>query len=45
VQVTRGGVLLEGEPLGAGDGAAVSDRAQIELEGSKACELLLFDLA
>jgi redox-sensitive bicupin YhaK (pirin superfamily) len=45
VQVSRGSLALDGEPLAAGDGAAVSDQAQLELEGSTAGELLLFDLA
>jgi hypothetical protein len=45
VQVARGSLALGGEPLAAGDGAAVSDQAQLELEGSTAGELLLFDLA
>jgi hypothetical protein len=45
VQVARGSLALGGEPLAAGDGAAVSDQAQLELEGSSAGELLLFDLA
>jgi redox-sensitive bicupin YhaK (pirin superfamily) len=45
VQVARGSLRLDGQPLAAGDGAAVSDQHQLELEGSTAGELLLFDLA
>jgi redox-sensitive bicupin YhaK (pirin superfamily) len=45
VQVTRGALSLWGEQLGAGDGAAVSDEARLELAGGEAGELLLFDLA
>ena len=45
LQVARGSVEMDGEALAAGDGAAVSDQAQLELEGSTSAELLLFDLA
>jgi redox-sensitive bicupin YhaK (pirin superfamily) len=45
LQVARGGVRLNGQRLEPGDGAAVSDQAQLELEGTAAAELLLFDLA
>jgi hypothetical protein len=46
VQVTRGGITLNGNPLRAGDGAALSDVSALELvgDGEKA-EVLLFDLA
>jgi redox-sensitive bicupin YhaK (pirin superfamily) len=44
VQVTRGAVRVMGQTLSAGDGAALSDEAQLQLEGSEAGELLVFDL-
>jgi hypothetical protein len=46
VQVIKGGVTVNGNPLRAGDGAAVSDASALELvgDGQKA-EVLLFDLA
>ncbi|HEV8320164.1 MAG TPA: pirin family protein [Myxococcota bacterium] len=45
VQVARGAVTLNGQPLAAGDGAAVSDEERIALRGVAPAELLLFDLA
>ena len=45
VQVPRGGVTLNGVPLHAGDGAAVSDEAALHLHAGTAAEILLFDLA
>ena len=45
VQITRGEVSVGTETLGAGDGAAVTDQAQIPLRSRTAAELLLFDLA
>ncbi len=55
LQVTRGSVALDGERLAVGDGAAISERAQIELAGvapkaderaaAEPGEILLFDLA
>jgi redox-sensitive bicupin YhaK (pirin superfamily) len=45
VQVARGSVALGGEPLAAGDGAALSQESAVELEGRDDAELLLFDLA
>lgn len=45
VQVARGGrVRVNGQELAAGDGAAVSDEAAVELEGVDGAEALLFDL-
>ena len=44
VQVTRGALLVQGRTLAAGDGAALSDEAQLALEGSDAGEVLVFDL-
>ena len=49
LQVTRGRVLANGEPLAAGDGAAIADEAAIEVVGGSPDggrgEVLLFDLA
>jgi redox-sensitive bicupin YhaK (pirin superfamily) len=48
VQVARGSVVLNGKTLNAGDGAAISDEAEIALTGNtpgKKAEVLLFDLA
>jgi redox-sensitive bicupin YhaK (pirin superfamily) len=45
VQVTRGRASLNGKPLEAGDGAAVTDEPRLELEGTTESELLVFDLA
>ena len=42
VQVLSGRVLLDGQPLEAGDGARIQDQAQVKLEGP--AEVLLFDL-
>jgi quercetin 2,3-dioxygenase len=45
VQVARGSVTLNGQPLRAGDGAAVSDETSLDLAGTEPAEVLLFDLA
>lgn len=45
VQVARGQIKLNDLPLKAGDGAAISDENSVTLEGTKAAEVLLFDLA
>jgi redox-sensitive bicupin YhaK (pirin superfamily) len=44
VQVTRGRVKVGGQELAAGDGAAVSDEAAVQLEGVDGAEVLVFDL-
>jgi redox-sensitive bicupin YhaK (pirin superfamily) len=44
VHVARGAVSLNGSTLGAGDGAAVSDEAALEIAGAADAEVLLFDL-
>jgi quercetin 2,3-dioxygenase len=44
VQVARGQVLVGGQPLAAGDGAALVDEATVTLSGQSDSELLLFDL-
>jgi len=45
VHVARGAVALNGRDLGEGDGAAVSDEAELKLGGRGDAEVLLFDLA
>jgi hypothetical protein len=45
VQVANGSLALNGERLRRGDGAAVSDVRNLELEGIEKTEVLLFDLA
>jgi redox-sensitive bicupin YhaK (pirin superfamily) len=45
VQVARGAVQLNGKPLKAGDGAAISNEAEIHVEALEPSEILLFDLA
>jgi quercetin 2,3-dioxygenase len=45
LHVARGVVTLNGSPLRAGDGAAVSAEAAIEVTASTSAEVLLFDLA
>ena len=44
LQVTRGKVSVNGQSLGAGDGASVSGEKALELTGSGDAEVLLFDL-
>ena len=44
VQVARGAIELNGQPLGEGDGAAISDEDRIELAAKDSSEVLLFDL-
>ena len=45
LQVAHGGVKLNGQTLGQGDGAAVSEEPKLTLEGENDAEVLLFDLA
>ena len=45
VQVARGAVTLNGQPLQQSDGAAVSEEAEISIAGVEPSEILLFDLA
>jgi hypothetical protein len=45
LQVARGAVDLNGLALQAGDGAAISAEAQLDIRASAAAELLVFDLA
>jgi hypothetical protein len=44
VQVTRGKAAINGKPLEAGDGVAVSAEARVDLEGRTESEVLVFDL-
>lgn len=45
LQIAKGEVEVEGSKLSAGDGAAVSNVAQLELRATRDAEFLLFDLA
>jgi redox-sensitive bicupin YhaK (pirin superfamily) len=45
IQVASGSVMLNGQLLETGDGAAVSDEDRLTIEGKEMAELLLFDLA
>jgi redox-sensitive bicupin YhaK (pirin superfamily) len=45
LQVLRGSVELNGRPLSAGDGAAVSDEPALTVKAAGPSEVLLFDLA
>lgn len=45
LQVAAGGVTLNGVELEAGDGAAVSDEARLEIAAGQPSEIILFDLA
>jgi len=45
VQVLRGGVTLNGEPLAAGDGAAVAEESRLAFRFDAASEVMVFDLA
>lgn len=45
VHVARGSLSLNGRPLKAGDGAAVSEEETLELTGNDSAEVLVFDLA
>ncbi len=44
LQVAEGGVELNGRPLKAGDGAAVSDESKLVLESTGPAQVILFDL-
>ena len=45
IQVAKGAVVLNGQAMKAGDGAALSEEAAASLEASVASEVVLFDLA
>ena len=44
VQVARGEAVVNGQKLGAGDGAAVEDETEIKLASPSTAEVLVFDL-
>ncbi len=44
VHVARGGVVVNGEAMVAGDGAKLVDETKLRLEATDAAEVLLFDL-
>jgi redox-sensitive bicupin YhaK (pirin superfamily) len=44
VQVARGSVRVNGEALGAGDGARITGESEVRLEQGQDAEVLLFDL-
>jgi redox-sensitive bicupin YhaK (pirin superfamily) len=45
IQVAAGALQLNGQPLSAGDGAALTAEPAVELFGTETAEVLLFDLA
>lgn len=45
LQVLRGEVELNGQPLAAGDGAAIAEETNLEIAAATEAEVLLFDLA
>jgi redox-sensitive bicupin YhaK (pirin superfamily) len=45
LHVARGSATLNGQPLHAGDSAAISDEREVALRAETAAEVLLFDLA
>ncbi|MEC7519814.1 MAG: pirin family protein [Myxococcota bacterium] len=45
IQIARGAVTLNGEPLSQGDGAAVSDEKILRIAATDLAEVLVFDLA
>ncbi len=45
LQLVRGALSVNGEPLAAGDGAAIDDESHLELRPTEETEFLLFDLA
>ena len=45
IQVLRGSITVNGEALEAGDGAAISDEAGLDLAATVNAELMVFDLA
>ena len=45
IQVARGAVTVNGEPLEQGDGAAISDETALDIAASRDAEILAFDLA
>lgn len=44
LQVLKGAVMLNGQPLETSDGAAISQENQLEIVASQSAEIMLFDL-
>ncbi|MBM4072559.1 MAG: pirin family protein [Planctomycetes bacterium] len=44
VQVLRGGVMVNGQLLAAGDGAALEGEEAVEIKGAETAEVMVFDL-
>jgi hypothetical protein len=44
IQVARGAVTVNGEPLDQGDGAAISDETMLDIAATRDAEVLAFDL-
>jgi quercetin 2,3-dioxygenase len=45
IQLARGAITVNGEPMTVGDGAALIDEPAVELTAGQAAEVLVFDLA
>jgi len=45
LQIAQGAITLNGQPLGQGDGAAVSEEASLAFTATADSEIILFDLA
>ena len=45
LQVLRGGVTLNGQPLSEGDGVAISEEPSLAVRAEQPAEIMLFDLA
>jgi len=45
LQVLKGSISLQNQPVEAGDGVAISDESRFDLQATSPAELLLFDLA
>jgi len=45
MQVLRGAVILNGEPLATSDGVAISDETELTVQSTAEAEIMLFDLA
>jgi redox-sensitive bicupin YhaK (pirin superfamily) len=45
IQVARGAIEVNGQPLKQGDGAAISEERELTITGKEPSEILLFDLA
>ncbi|MDX1461190.1 MAG: quercetin 2,3-dioxygenase, partial [Xanthomonadales bacterium] len=44
LQVARGSLSLNGEPLARGDGVAIEDETRVALRQAQGAEVLLFDM-